>query len=178
MTETVQKLKPGISQSNKQAFRNPWVLGWLAAIILVLLVNAGFIITAVMTNPGLVDKDYYEKGRDFEQEFSTLKETRHRLGWKMHLEAVQAPHTNQTARYTLSAADRTGIPVAADQVIIRAYRPSDASSDFTTEMQEVTPGIYTAELTFPLKGLWDLTAILHKGDDQLKVTRRINVQAP
>ena len=178
MTEMVQKQKPRISQDNKEAFRNPWVLGWIAAIGLVLLVNVAFIVTAVVTNPGLVDKNYYEKGRDLEQEFVTLQKTRNRLGWKMKLEAVHKPRVNQPARYTFSVVDQAGVPVDGDHAMVRAYRPSDASSDFETEMQEIAPGIYSTELTFPLKGIWDLTAILHKGEDALKVSRRINVQAP
>lgn len=177
MTETIQKRKPRISQENKEAFRNPWVLGWIAAIALVLLVNVAFIVTAIVTNPGLVDKDYYEKGRDLEQEFITLRETRNRLGWQMKLEAVRSPVINQPARYTFSVVDKAGVPVDGDRAVVRAYRPSDASSDFETEMQEIAPGIYSTELTFPLKGVWDLTAILHKGEDALRVSRRISVQA-
>lgn len=179
MTEAVHKMKPRISQSNKEAFRNPWVLGWLAAIILVLLVNAGFIVTAVFTNPGLVDKDYYEKGRNLEQEFSTLRETHKRLGWKMQLDAMQQkPRANQPTRYTFSVVDKAGTPVEGDRAVIQAYRPSDASSDFEAEMQEIAPGTYSAKLAFPLKGIWDITTTLYKGSDALKITRRISVQAP
>jgi|AMFO01.1.fsa_nt_gi Predicted integral membrane protein linked to a cation pump len=178
MAESVEKRRPRISQSNKEAFRNPWVLGWIAAIALVMLVNVGFIVTAIVTNPGLVDKDYYRKGRDLEQEFVALQETRHRLGWKMKLDAAHKPHVNQPARYTFSVVDKAGVPVAGDRAVISAYRPSDASSDFEREMQQIAPGIYSVELTFPLKGIWDLTATLHKGTDALKITRRISVQAP
>ncbi|RTZ72625.1 MAG: nitrogen fixation protein FixH [Gammaproteobacteria bacterium] len=177
MTETMQKSKPRISQENKEAFRNPWVLGWIAAITLVLLVNVAFIVTAIVTNPGLVDKNYYEKGRDLEREFITLQETRNRLGWQMKLEAVSRPVIDQPARYTFSVVDKAGVPVDGDHAVLRAYRPSDAASDFEMEMQEIAPGIYSAELTFPLKGIWDLIAILHRGEDALKVSRRISVQA-
>lgn len=178
MSETVPQSKTRISQSSKEAFRNPWVLGWIAAIVLVLLVNVAFIVTAIVTNPGLVDRDYYEKGRDLEQEFISMRETQTRLGWKMKLEATHKPRINQPARYTFSVVDRAGVPVTGDRSLLRAYRPSDASVDFETEMQQIAPGIYSAEMVFPLKGIWDLTAILHKGDDALRITRRISVQAP
>jgi nitrogen fixation protein FixH len=178
MTETAHKRKPRISQENKEALRNPWVLGWIAAIVLVLLVNVGFIVTAIVTNPGLVDKDYYEKGRDLEQEFITLREMRHRLGWQMKLEAVTRPVVNQPARYTFSVVDKAGVPVDGERALLKAYRPSDAHSDFKAEMQEVAPGIYSTEITFPLKGVWDLTAILHKGEDALQISQRISVKAP
>ena len=177
MTDSVPTMKPPISQSSKQAFRNPWVLGWLGAILLVLLVNGGFIVTAFLTNPGLVDKDYYEKGRDLEQEIVSRRKIRNQLGWRVSLDANHKPVVGQAARYTLNVVDRVGNPVAAEKVTIRAYRPSDAHSDFSSEMQQVTPGVYTVELRFPLKGIWDLTTTLSKGGNSLDYSRRISVQA-
>ncbi len=178
MTETVQKKRPRISQHNKEAFRNPWVLGWIGAIVFVFLVNLGFIITAIVTNPGLVDKNYYERGRDLEREFITVRKTRERLGWQMTLNAVHKPVINEPARYTFKVVDREGRPVIGDRAELRAYRPSDADSDFRTEMRQIAPGVYSAELVFPLKGIWDLTAVLHKGGDALEITRRISVRTP
>ncbi len=178
MTEVTQTMKPRISQSSKQAFRNPWVLGWLATIVIVLMVNAGFIITAVATNPGLVDKNYYEKGRDLEREINTLRETRQRLGWKMQLDMAQKPRVNQAIRYTLSVVDKAGAPVDGERAVIQAYRPSDAASDFDTEMEKIAPGTYSVKLSFPLKGIWDIAATLHNGEDTLQITRRISVKAP
>jgi hypothetical protein len=45
-------------------------------------------------------------------------------------------------------------------------------------MTRIGNGLYTAELQFPLKGIWDLTAIVSKDQDQLSTMRRINVMAP
>ncbi len=177
MTDTVSAMKSPISQSSKQAFRNPWVLGWIAAILLVLLVNAGFIVTAIVTNPGLVDKNYYEKGRDLEQEISTRRAIRNRLGWRLSLDAAAHPVVAQPARYTLNVVDKTGNPIQADKAVLKAYRPSDAHSDFSAPMHEVTAGVYTVEMRFPLKGIWDLTATLSKGGNSIDITRRISVQA-
>lgn len=47
---------PRFSQSSNRAFRNPWVLAWIGGFLLVLGVNIAFIVTAIMTNPGLVEK--------------------------------------------------------------------------------------------------------------------------
>ncbi|WP_457674511.1 FixH family protein [Thiolapillus sp.] len=174
MTETK---KPRFSQDSKQAFRNPWVLGWIAGILLVLGVNVAFIITAVVTNPGLVEKDYYEKGRDQEQNFIQQQLTRDRLGWQMKLDAVHKPVMGEPVRYTFNIVDTNGVAIDGDQATLHAYRPSDVNADFDVAMQEIAPGVYSAELTFPLKGVWDLTAVLVKGEDSLKVTRRISVQA-
>ena len=170
--------KKGFSQDSKQAFRNPWVIGWLAAILLVIAVNAGFIITAIVTNPGLVEADYYEKGKDHEKNFLAKRAMRNRLGWQMTLETVVKPTIHEPVQISFNIVDRAGVPVRGDSAILSAYRPSDASADFQLEMAEVAPGLYSTEVVFPLKGIWDITATLVKEEDSLKVTRRVSVAAP
>lgn len=177
MNTVMSNHKPRFSQHSKQAFRNPWVIGWIAAIVLVIGVNVAFIVTAVLTNPGLVEADYYEKGRDHERNFVSKQEQRSRLGWQMKLDAVSTPVVATPVRYTFSVVDNAGLPIDGEKAVINAYRPSDASADFNAQMMEIAPGIYSAEMTFPLKGIWDLTVTLHKGQDSLKKTRRISVQA-
>jgi nitrogen fixation protein FixH len=177
MTDTVSGMKAPISQSNKQAFRNPWVLGLIAGILLVLLVNAGFIVTAVVTNPGLVDKNYYERGRDLEQDIASRRAIRNRLGWQMTLAASAKPVVGKPARYTLNVVDKVGNPVDVDTVTLHAYRPSDAHADFSGAMHKVATGVYSVEIRFPLKGIWDLTTTLSQGDNHLDFTRRVSVQA-
>ncbi len=177
MTSMTENKKPRFSQDSKEAFRNPWVLGWIAGILLVLAVNVGFIVTAVMTNPGLVEKNYYEKGRDQEQHFLEQQLTRERLGWQMKLDSVHKPIAGEPVRYTFNIVDTNGIAIDGDKALLHAYRPSDMNADFDAVMQEIAPGVYSVEITFPLKGIWDLSATLFKGDDHLKFTRRISVLA-
>ncbi|WP_456444690.1 FixH family protein [Thiolapillus sp.] len=177
MTTMTENKTPRFSQDSKQAFRNPWVLGWIAGILVVLGVNVAFIVAAVVTNPGLVEKDYYEKGRDQEQHFIQQRLARNRLGWQMKLEAVSTPVAGEPVRYTFNIVDTSGVAVDGDKATLHAYRPSDVKADFDLPMQEIAPGVYSAELTFPLKGVWDLSAVLVKGEDSLKVTRRISVEA-
>ena len=62
-----QGISQGISQDNPKALKNPWVIGWLLLVAVVLAVNIGFISLAFITNPGLVDKNYYEKAEDYEE---------------------------------------------------------------------------------------------------------------
>jgi nitrogen fixation protein FixH len=177
MTTMTENKRPRFSQDSKQAFRNPWVLGWIAGILLVLGVNIAFIITAVVTNPGLVEKDYYEKGRDQEQRFIQQQLTRDRLGWQMKLDAVHPPVAGEPVRYTFNVVDANGVAVDGDKATLHAYRPSDVNADFNLPMQEIAPGVYSAELVFPLKGVWDISAVLVQGEDSLKVTHRISVGA-
>ncbi len=166
-----------LSQDSKQAFRNPWVIGWISALILVIVVNAVFIITATITNPGLVEEDYYEKGRDHERNFKRKQALRKALNWQMRLAPAIKPVVGEAVTYTFNAVDAAGIPVTADRAVLNAYRPSDVAADFQLDMNEVAAGVYSVETVFPLKGIWDVTATLHQQDKSLDITRRISVSA-
>ncbi len=165
-----------ISQSNKQAFRNPWVIGWILLLLVVLSVNAGMIYTAFTTNPGLVKDDYYEQGRDYERTVQQLMEARKRLGWKVVLEpgevVVGAP-----AALQITVTGKDGLPVRGLGGHLQLYRPSDRSQDAVISISEVTEGVYQAKYTLMLKGVWDLLLTLKHGEDTFTAEERIHVQA-
>ncbi|WP_428624204.1 FixH family protein [Sedimenticola sp.] len=167
-----------ISQSNKQAFRNPWVLGWIGLLFVVVLLDAIFIITAFNTSPGLVDKDYYEKGRDVEKNFLKKQQARNRLGWETNLNLPEKIIAGQVTRFDLSISDSAGIPLPGATVHLQAYRPSDASADYNTDMEKVSDGVFRSSATLPYKGIWDIKILVQKGADKLELSRRINVLAP
>lgn len=164
-----------LSQDNKQALRNPWVIGWISAILLVIAVNTVFIITAAITNPGLVEEDYYEKGRDHEKNFQRKQAMATELGWQMSLAPANQAIAGEPVTYTFNVVDNAGIPVEANRAVLNAYRPSDVNADFQLDMNRVATGVYSVETVFPLKGIWDVTATLVQGDKSLDITRRISV---
>ena len=67
------------SQSNSEARRNPWFIGLLGLVAVFLSVNIVFVAFAIQSNPGLVTDDYYEKGRDYENNVITRIKARNRL---------------------------------------------------------------------------------------------------
>ncbi len=166
-----------ISQDNKQAMRNPWVLGWLALLITVVGVNIAFIVTAFVTSPGLVDEHYYEKGRDHEKNFQQKMEARNRLGWNITLQTPSKILLGEPTTYSVNAVDRLGNPLKGASVSLHAYRPSDASADFTTELVSIADGVFQSKLALPLKGIWDITVSVTQGEETLSTERRVIVQA-
>jgi len=50
-----------------------------------------------------------------------------------------------------------------------AYRPSNASKDFTTTFKEVAPGRYQGYINFPLKGYWELHMRVQRGEEVFNV---------
>ncbi len=145
-----------ISQANKEGLRNPWVLGWIALVTVVLLVNAVMITLAVVTNSGLVEADYYEKGQDLERNIIKKRIARHALGWKFKLDLPQELILGQVHTLRFNVVDRVGLAVEDLHVEMQAYRPSDADADFRVTMQAFAPGQYQAQAIFPLKGRWEL----------------------
>ena len=167
--------KNTISQDNPRALKNPWVLAWLALVVVVLAVNILFISLAFLTNPGLVDEDYYIKSQDFEENLVKYREARNALGWTYQAEFPQSLIQNKPQPYRLTMVDKAGLPLTAATVTITAYRPSDASADFTANLTEVGAGLYEGYLNFPLKGIWDLNFNVVREDDKFDFSRRASI---
>ncbi len=177
MTTTVENGETGkISQSNKQAFRNPWVLGWLGLLTVVIGVNIAFITTAIVTNPGLVSNDYYQQGRDHEQHYLQRVADRKALGWNAKLDLPKHVPFGADQDIQLTVSDRSGDPLRGAEVVLNAYRPSDAKADFSVPLQEVAPGQYKTATRFPLKGVWDLIVVVKRDDKGIDLPHRISVK--
>lgn len=139
----------------KEDFRNPWFLGVLALIGAALAGTVWMAVIAGNTSPGLVSEDYYEKGKNYFHE--TPKEVTE-SAWRLNLLAPPAPKMGEAQNYRLYVIDDTGRPVSSAEVVLYAYRPSDAKADFSVKMVKSDAGTFVASITFPLPGTWDLIA--------------------
>ncbi|CAK0743085.1 conserved hypothetical protein [Gammaproteobacteria bacterium] len=164
-----------VSQSNPDGRCNPWVWGWLALLGSVLLVNVFMMVMAVVSNPGLVVQDYYEQGRVHEQQVLQKIAARNALHWDIRSELSVRPVINSTIPYGIEIMDANGLPLENAKVKLLAYRPADASADFSVVLPEVAPGHYRGDFTLPLKGIWDLIVDVEHGSDRNDFTQRINV---
>lgn len=153
-------------------WRNPWVLGWIALIVVVLLVNAAMIMLAYVTSPGLVVKDHYERGEAYAS--TAAERARQRdLGWSLAL--AGEPGLRRAAPLRLSLKDGSGAPLLAEAAVLHAYRPSDARADFHAVFVPLAPGEYSADVAFPLPGVWDLVIEVRAAGSRLEEARRIDV---
>ena len=175
MTNTIAPQSKRISQDNPSGWRNPWMLGLLALISVVLLVNITFITLAFVTSPGLVTEDYYEKGQDHEENVRKRIAARSQLGWSYNFDFPQNPLLNRSETYRVNFVDKAGLPLSKAMVTLKAYRPSDASADFNINMAETIPGVYEAAVSYPLKGIWEITIDVKRGEDVYDFTRRASV---
>lgn len=158
------------------AWRSPWLLGSVGMIAVVLAVNATMIYLAVTTNPGLVNPSYYERGQAYER--TLVSRLARDPGWTMRLDIPAEVQAGTPAWVRLVIVDGAGRPVTADQVDFHAYRPADASRDFTATLVAEGGGRYAAQVVFPLIGVWDTLVAIRSGEEEHLVGERIQVARP
>ncbi|MDH5301723.1 MAG: FixH family protein [Gammaproteobacteria bacterium] len=164
-----------ISQDSPHGKNNPWVIGWAIGLGSVVLINIVMIVLAFVSSPGLVDEDYYETGRKYEENAIKMMTARDALRWHVQLNLPETMRINAPSDIHLSLVDVRGVPLHQASVKLTAFRPSDADADFSVTMDEVTPGLFAATVNFPLKGVWDLRLHIQRDSDNYDYEQRITV---
>jgi nitrogen fixation protein FixH len=173
MTDTAAAAPmPGTEPTS--AWRSPWVRGWIALVVVVLVVNITMVTLAFVTSPGLVVEDYYERGRAMEQ--SIRARAAATPEWMLSSDIPADLRVGQTTRVRFFAVDKVGQPVTPDAVTFFVYRPADAGSDFSLPMVAEAPGRYVAELSFPLPGVWDSLIAVRHGEAEYQLDQRLYVE--
>jgi len=164
-----------ISAQLKQDLKNPWLRGILAVVGVTLAVNFGFISYAYIFPPNLVVQDYYERGKSYFHD-EHLREKAAPTAWRLQLLLPNKLKVNQAGMSRLYVMDHQGTPIRAGKVVLKAYRPSDASHDFSVELLLTDAGTFAAPVTFPLPGHWDLIARIDADNQHFDTAQRIFVQ--
>jgi nitrogen fixation protein FixH len=163
-----------ISQKNPQALKNPWVLGLLAFLVTFLTANGIFIYLAFKSPPSLVVEDFYERGEAYEQTQKQIEQEK-ALGWIGLILAPTKTRVNQIQTYEVLLQGKNSIGLNLDSVTIHAYRPSDAQADFSMVMNKKQTGVYTADVSFNLPGIWDLIVEAKLGEKKFLTTKRLTI---
>ncbi len=163
-----------ISQNNKEALKNPWVLGIILFVMTFLTVNAFFIYQAFKSPPSLVDKNFYEDGENYAQVQKEIEQQK-ALGWTSLFMLPAQTRVNQSQIFEILIQAKNAAGIDFDSVVMKAYRPSDVNADFSSIMIKSKPGIYAAEMHFTLPGTWDLVVEAKQGDNKFVTTKRITI---
>ena len=115
------------------------------------------------------------KDRQYEKNALKIMSAQNRLNWETRLEIPQTIVRNSSDVYRFSAVDSRGLPIQGAQVKVFAYRPSDAGADFVTPLQEIAPGLYQADIGFPLQGVWDLQVKAQRAEEVYQMSYRVSV---
>lgn len=156
------------------AVRSPWV--WFMGAIIASVVGANLVMLffAVNTNPGLVARDYYERGKSFTSRTRAEFVKRRELGLKLELAGPEKVYQGSPALFRLRVANGGKGLVQADTATLYVYRPSDGRADFSVPMTRASDGAYEASVSFPLKGAWDIIAEAGKDGGRDNRARRVN----
>ena len=155
------------------AWRSPWVIAWVAMVVIFFSMNMVMIYMAVENDCGLVVDDFYDRGQDYEK--NMLKRQARDPGWVMAIQFPRKIEIDEPVTCRFSVKDKMGQPVRPESVTFYAYRPSDKNADFSLPMKQVEPGLYEAEVSFPLLGAWDTLVSAKRGEDEFNTPKRIGV---
>jgi nitrogen fixation protein FixH len=163
-----------ISQSNKQALQNPWVLAIMLFVLTFVSMNAVFIYLAFKSPPSLVDKNFYENGENYDQIKKKMDQQK-ALGWTGLIIIPTKTRVNQKQIYEVLLQGKNSASLLLNSVVIKAYRPSDAEADFSVKMINIKPGTYQAELSFPLPGTWDVVVQAVDDLNEFVMMKRVSI---
>ena len=164
-----------ISQENNQALKNPWVLGVIGFLLVVISVNSFLIYMAFKQPPNLVVDNFYERGKAYAMKEAAVEQEK-LLGWSGVVMAPPETRVNQRQPYEVLIQGKNSVALTLDSVTLFAYRPSDMTADFSVPMNQMSAGRYSADITFELPGNWDLIVEAKSGEDEFLITRRIYIE--
>lgn len=175
MNETMADEKP--AKTWHKPWKNPFILFWLAILIIVLMVNFFMVSMAIVTNPGMVNASPYKHGANYEAIMAERK-AEAMLGWQLNM-AWPELREGQTTNISLVALDKQGQAIVADRVELYAYRPADLKEDFVLKLLPVgAAGHYQADLTMAKKGKWVWIVEVQRGSEKSSISGELMVADP
>lgn len=157
------------------AWKNPFVIGWISILIVVVTVNFFMVSMAIVTAPGLTISDYYEKGKDMGK-IIAMREHMKQLGWKLNID-LPILTQGKDQSFDVTVLDKSGKAMNVDTAILYYYRPSDKNYDGQLTLKPgAGTGVYQGKIKLPLKGKYDLVMEVTKGKEVFNLGRSIMVQ--
>ncbi len=159
------------------AWKNPFIIGWVGILILVVTVNFFMVGMAIVTSPGLVMENFYEKGKNL----GTVIARRNRMekiGWQMDL-VMPTLISGQNKTLQLNVMDKEGVAFDVDSAVLYFFRPSNKKYDGKVEFKNYNKvGQYRSSINLPLKGYYQIVVEIKKGEDMMQLGKKIMVKEP
>lgn len=159
------------------AWKNPFVISWFVILTTVVGVNFFMVSMAIVTNPGLVIDDFYEKGKNMDKVLAERKRMEE-MGWQLKVE-LPVLSEGKPDLVKLMVLDKENRPLKVDSAILYYYRPSDRKLDGEQALIATDiVGEYQTELVLNTKGKWDVIMEVRQGELTYNMGRSIMVQDP
>jgi nitrogen fixation protein FixH len=145
----------------------PWAI--VAAMSLVVVVNAGMVYYALDTFPGQTSDGGFDLSNHYNQVLEVAQ--RHAaLGWTVQVVADGA------GRAVVALTDRAGAPLQGARVNATAERPLGAPHATRLLFHDAGAGRYVADAALSMPGQWELEVSAAANGHAVTVTRRIVVK--
>jgi nitrogen fixation protein FixH len=72
--------------------------------------------------------------------------------------------------------DRQGRVVAGAKVTVEVSRPDTSHGELRADARETAPGRYAADIAFPAAGAWDVRFDVRRGEDRVRLEKRITAR--
>lgn len=159
------------------AWKNPFVISWFAILTVVLSVNFFMVSMAIVTAPGLVIDDFYEKGKNMDKVLAERKRMES-IGWQLNID-LPILSEGKTDMVKLLVLDKENRPLNVDSAILYYYRPSNRDLDGEQALVATgAEGEYQTELVLNTKGKWDIIMEVKQGELTYNMGHSIMVQDP
>ncbi len=154
-----------IDKKNK-AGMIPWI--FVAFFATFIAVDIVFFSLASKTSRGVVTKDSYQKGKDYNEVLQKVKEQKS-LGWKFESRLKQGK--SGVAFLKVCLLDDKGGKISDAKLLVKLRRPVQAGDDFSQNLTE-EKGCYFGKIFFAKKGQWDFEFVAMRGENVFQSVKR------
>jgi nitrogen fixation protein FixH len=134
--------------------------GVLAMFGVIVAVNLVFVYLAIDTFTGVTRENPYQEGLAYNEVLSA-RETLRDLGWQGDVTFTQVNSSEDSITVTLT--DGAGAPLSGLILAGSLRRPTHEGMDQALSWREDAPGAYSALVTLPRRGNWDLEVTADDG---------------
>ncbi|MBL4719707.1 MAG: FixH family protein [Alphaproteobacteria bacterium] len=125
----------------------------------IMTVNAVFVFFALTSWSGLSTEDSYRKGLAYNDNLSAA-DTQTAMAWNVtvQLDAL----ADKKGRLKVAFLNKNGAAIDGLAVNGILTRPTQPDLDQTITLGRIDAGVYSADVEFPLNGVWNLTVIARR----------------
>ena len=158
-----------MAQTRSKGWWYPFI--FLGFFVIVVSVNATMAFFATSTFTGLSTQNAYEKGLAYNRNLAMAK-AQAALGWSVDAAVTPAAGPKPAANVTLTYRDRGGQPLTGLDVHALVSRPTVKGYDQEVALNDQGDGRYTATVTLPFTGQWDMDVLATGHGEAYQLQRR------
>jgi nitrogen fixation protein FixH len=128
---------------------------------------------ALRSSTGPAEARSYAKGLDFNRRIEEAR-AQQALGWTARIDLTKPD--GLAREVVVELRDAAARPLDGAEVELVLRRPTHAGFDRELSLQRAAPGTYSAEVVFPLAGLWRIEARATRAGDRFVAAERVVVQ--